>query len=323
MKKIFERWKQDKYTSLTTSIGGWLYTRTQNIKDEQDKKQAICLCLAELAVRVVEEDLDFAPQVLDAIFNNQSLSQDYNTTKSVARHIAARCQSDDNWGVIPPILYAIGPSDTLLWRCDEFLREIAKAAMAGPSKFTHITQDFDEHSKQLLLPYCIAQDPYNASFVSEEWGIELFPKHIFQSIVINTQGLRIFEDIEMMKPVASLITVSDMIEQLQAHKNLPEEFSVLVAAVKNMKKGNLVIDVNKFSWGLRDKPEIICKKWMDLLSFATPIATPNDHYILQKMDDFANTYNVSFTDLSSKMQKAVILEELSEQSSPSRVQRKM
>jgi len=98
---------------------------------------------------------------------------------------------------------------------------------------------------------------------------------------------------------------------------------VLLAAIKNMKKGNLVIDVNKFSWGLRDKPEIICKKWMDLLSFATPIATPNDHYILQKMDDFANKYNVSFIELSSKMQKSVILEELGDHPSISRVQRKM
>jgi len=222
MKKIFERWKQDKYTSLTNSIGRWLYSRAQNIKDEHDKKQAICLFLAELAVRVVEEDLDFAPQVLDKIFNDQSLGQDYNTAKSIARHIASRCQSDDNWGVIPPILYAIGPSDTLLWRCDEFLREIAKAAMAGPSKFTHISQDFDEHSKKLLLPYCIAQDPYNANFISEEWNIPLSAKHIFQSVVITTQGLTNFENIDTMKPVASLITVSDMIEQLQAHKNLPE-----------------------------------------------------------------------------------------------------
>lgn len=116
--------------------------------------------------------------------------------------------------------------------------------------------------------------------------------------------------------------MSDIFEQLKARQNLPEEFLVLSKAIKNMKGGNLNIDVNQCSWLLRENQKVMCEKWMKLLSFSS-FANTHDHYVLQKMDEYSIQYNVRFADLSSQIQKLMIQENLGEHDLPPRVQRKM
>lgn len=325
MKKVFEKWKSTSQNSLGDAIERWLYTRTSAIKDGENNNQIICVFLAELAIRVADEDPNLAPLVLDKIFNTPRLGGKF--PQAIASHIVSRCKADDNWGVLPIVLHTFSADDHFIPRYDTALIDASGFIMQGPDKFRSISEHFDSHAKKVLLPYCIARDPYNAQFVSEEWEIPLSPECLFKSVVIATQGLSNFENLSDLKPIAPLITVSDIFEQLKTRKNLPEEFFVLGAAIKNMKGENLNIDVNKCSWVLKKNQNLMLEKWMKLLSFASPCATAHDHYILQKMDEFSSPHNISFAALSSQMQKSVIQEglgeSLSKTSSQLRVQRKL
>lgn len=322
MKNIFEKWEKST-SSLGNCIGGWLHKRTAGIASQEQSKQIAPLLLAELAVRAVEDAPHFAPQVLNKILNDHFITTEYGPLNAIVNNVIARCAADDTWSVLPVVLQAIHNSKNMTVFLNDPFIGLAEHIMGGPEKFVHISQHFDNHTKEVMLPYCLARDPYNREFISEHWGTPITPEHVWRGIVIDTQGFKDFGNINSLKKLGEQITLSEMFDQLKDSSRLPAEFKALAAAVDSLRTNKPLPNFSDFSWKFGSNPEELYKKWLAVLEIVTPRATPKDQVVLEKLDAITQQCDVSLISLISEFQKTILTEALQTDHNPSRAHRKI
>ena len=305
MKNIFAQWENKPDDALRSCIEKWLHQRTKGFSAEESER-VYPLFISELAVRTLEDAPNLAPAVLDAIFNSRMLYKNAISFNAVVNRIIDRCSADDSWNVLPSILKAIHPRISSIPSLNDPCVALAQCLMKGPSDFSYISQHFDETSKTLMLPYCVACDPYNTKFISEQWGMTVASYDVWLGLVIHTQGFKKFDETKHLQKLGEQITLSQMLEHINTPIEL-REIKALSTVLKSLQQNNMP-NFADYSWEWRNNPTPLYQKWHTILSIATPHATPTDQVILEKLHGITQQFDVSFTDMLSQFQKSVLTE---------------
>lgn len=310
MKKMFEKWENET-ENIEHQVNGWLRRRGLNLSpfgEENVNQELHSLLLAELSTRVVADAANLAPAVLDVVFKNPYTSQTHTNPDATLSKILNRCFADDDLSVLPIILNSVNKN--VLSNCTSSLLKLAKQIMASPDKFRQYSADFTPNTQNIMLPYCLTVDPYNASFISERWNIAIDRKQMWRTILVATKNLSDLEALKGLRPIANLMDVSDVLWGIETSIGLIPEFQELAVGVKNARDNqDKPFDVKKWSYSLRlneKKETMICDQWLKMLSFPTPSLDFNDRIAFNAIAKFTHNYGVSFASLQEKIEEHLL-----------------
>lgn len=311
MKKLFERWSPHDDRQIRQEIDVWLRKRSAVFeKDENENENNVHpILMAELMTRIVQEEPDLAPQILDILFTDMSQLQwhrkrDINPN-SVLAHVSSRCEADEDWSVMPMILQSV--NQYVHNQCRVALSNIALQIMRSPQDFQKRSEHFTIQTKTMMLPYCVAVDPYNTEFISQQWGIEVNPTEIWRTIMVHTKNLSDLKDLEHLAPLSEKIGLTDIMEFVATAEEMGREFNALSLGLRNIADGSETpFNISAWSYVIKDDPTRVCQMWLKLLDFPQNCMSFNNKVVLQHICKFAHAYDVSFESVVSKIDQQIL-----------------
>lgn len=326
MKKFFERWTNHNDIEIRQEVESWMTKRSSLLEKNggEHEKYVHPMLLAELMTRIVQETPNLSTKVLDIIFSDLSQMQwhrNHNINPdTVLSHVANRCEADEDWSAMPTILQSI--NEYALSRCHAALLGVGLQIMRSPKHFKKCSENFTTHTKSMMLPYCLAADPYNAEFISLEWDIEVNPAEIWRAIMVHTKNLSDLKDVEHLAPLSDKIDLANILDFLTTAQKVDGEFEVLSMGLKNISEGkSKAFNIKSWSYSIKGDPQRVCRNWFKLLDFPQNCINFNDKVALQHISEFAHTYGVSFASILAKVEKQILNEIVTNECSATRVRK--
>ena len=307
MKKLFERWAHHHDGQIRQEIDVWLQKRSAAFQKDEDNVHPILL--ADLLTRIVQEDPILASKVLDIVFADMSQLQwhrkrDINPN-IVLTHVSNLCEAQEDWSAMPMILESV--NQHVHNQCHLALGSIALQIMRSPQDFRNGSEHFTIQTKRMMLPYCLAADPYNTDFISQEWGVEVNPVEIWRAIMVHTKNLSDLKDLEHLVPLSDKIGLADIMEFVATAEEIGREFNALSLGLKNITDGHETpFNISSWSYAIKDNPERVCLMWLKLLDFPQNCISFNNKVALQHISKFATAYDVSFESVGSKIDQQIL-----------------
>ena len=168
-------------------------------------------------------------------------------TQHVLRHAFAFIYAEEHWEMLPlylnvfyDLLHTNNSSDLKHFAARSIvptLSTLSSYLMKSPQKVQEMSAHFAPNHQRVVLPFCLAQDPYNLPYLEHLWNMNATPAVIGETWMVATKGL---EDLDALKNLSVLqrpLSISNLFEALL---NSPltltapfRKFTNLVTATEN------------------------------------------------------------------------------------------
>jgi len=352
MNKKFDAWAEMSSDQLNSALTHWVFCHDHYGEDsqhadlsshqisiqEQFKSERTNMLLAQLLHNVGQSHPQLFEKILRGFFTTNA-NQPYmgmegrncfmskpQRTQQVLRHAFASIYAEEQWETLPlylnvfyDFLQTTVPNDLKHFAAKSIvptLSTLSSYIMQSPQRAQEISAHFSPEHHRMMLPFCLAQDPYNLAYLEHQWNIEATPAVIGEAWMVATKGLN---DLEALKNLSVLQRPLSIPHLFEALPNSPlaldfpfKKFSNMVKATKN----NDPRAATKWSqWVEND-----VKKILTVLEACDPTVSAHDP-LTQQVVEFLRNHTPHAENLFNTLQQHRVFSVMP--SAPSSPQRKI
>lgn len=250
MNKKFDAWAEMSSDQLNSALTHWVFCHDHYGEDsqhadlsshqisiqEQFKSERTNMLLAQLLHNVGQSHPQLFEKILRGFFTTNA-NQPYmgmegrncfmskpQRTQQVLRHAFASIYAEEHWEMLPlylnvfyDLLHTNNSSDLKHFAARSIvptLSTLSSYLMKSPQNVQEMSAHFAPNHQRVVLPFCLAQDPYNLPYLEHLWNINATPAVIGETWMVATKGL---EDLDALKNLSVLqrpLSISNLFKAL-------------------------------------------------------------------------------------------------------------
>lgn len=230
-------------------------------------------------------------------------------TQHVLRHAFALIYAEEHWEALPlyldvfyDLLHTNKPSEIKHFAARSIvptLSTLSSYLMKSPQRAQEMSAHFAPNHQRVVLPFCLAQDPYNLPYLEHLWNMNATPAVIGETWMVATKGLEDLDALKNMSVLQQPLSIPHLFEAL-SNSPLPltspfQKFSTLVTATKNNDRQVLT------KWSQWIEGNVNVKKILTVLEACDATTSAHDP-LTQQVVGFLRNHTPDAEDLFNRLQ---------------------